>query len=719
LLGEARVHKSIEFSSWNIVIPNLGLNSITFGNLKKSQRSALFTYSGNWMRDWSQFFVPMPLDILAKTPRDIPPLSSHTIGNVGAQNLVMSILQAIATLQLGVPVGNMVTPNNLKQYKPEHHVDNVAGYSWGDVVTMVNGVYVNGNTPNFIERNSQFPARAFKKLLQIENSTLSEVGPLGLSFHIYNSAEFAKQEFMKSIKSTDHQKAFMHFGSGLHVIEDYFAHSNFIEVALNHALQKQTGFNIPPNLQQLNPLPGSNKKNIFYVDTMYKKTPTAQYVKGWSSNVPNQSITTGTVGLEDTKVSLAHEILNGIQGVFQVIDNKIDEFFDLKKNPKTSSLKTFLSNQGKIRTSTALGIIIDGIDNAGLEFKTPNLVNKRLGDLTSSTVIRGALKAARNIPPRGLCVGFIKLPTITKGLSYKKSSVLLKQLEEAYGVIQHAYDCVNRTVNVISIPFKILSNIKKFVLNYINKIIQKIKDEIKRMLIRAVISFLEKMFGINLNSLKNVITKNIKNFVRIIYRLLKQVLVKHMNMWSGRSSLQSRLKQNKFRQRILQQPNSMPTYSNVSELPPSHSEISKDHPSGHRSLFYELHYKLAVDAVRYITFLMHQVWRGTQTRIVRNISSTTKGIDVNMFENLAVQEYDKKILEAKHLAKLGLKRTIKGSQNTTPISKLLRAVDLFLSHPESSTWWHPTMQNYLNNPSNARILLQDIKQRNKTRANRP
>jgi hypothetical protein len=180
----------------------------------------------------------------------------------------------------------------------------------------------------------------------------------------------------------------------------------------------------------------------------------------------------------------------------------------------------------------------------------------------------------------------------------------------------------------------------------------------------------------------------------------------------------------------------------VNPLPPSHSEISKDHPPhkhegkpewheesdekkkisgaverkldehhhedghghdeehedlGEGSSFYGLHRALAVEADRHIMKQLEVCWRG-QLIPGQNIDEGKMEVG-----------HDKVLGEAQQVAGWAAEQRAKGGfrhAQTDPrvnaelrgrpeVMSLLNLVDMFVSHPTSSLWWRTIFDNYL------------------------
>ena len=114
-MGEAGVHKKIEFDAWSIYDPQLSKYSAKkFESLPKEQQQALEIYAGNWMRDFSQVFVPSVFEKVKKVPRVIGDVTSPPIGPKGAEALIGSILRCVALQDFDVKISRqLMTDENI------------------------------------------------------------------------------------------------------------------------------------------------------------------------------------------------------------------------------------------------------------------------------------------------------------------------------------------------------------------------------------------------------------------------------------------------------------------------------------------------------------------------------------------------------------------------------------------------------------------------------
>jgi len=765
-LGESGVHRRIEFEAWDVDDPDLFNHPcLPFNRLSNLQKHALHTYSGNWMRDFSQVFVPRVIDGITNSPkryslmdiiehnrgrahsaggilrsgRDAISMAGRWIGRVrpitdrqGVEILVTNVLKALATLKFGIDIGNnIITPNNLLQYKPEDHIDNIAGFTWGDVLVKLDGEYVSGNAinpdtnqpPNGLvqARERDFPSRAFTGT-QLDNAKLFNVGPLGLSFHIYNSSEFAKELFEKA-KNPPHSRtsspeidALRYFGTGLHIIEDYFAHSNFIEVALNSAFNNNPDFNIPDSI--------SNRFRS--VDTLFTRPPDtfipiSQFPQSLMP-IPLQSITTGTFGTDDTMVSISYALLPLVSNFFHKIDEFIDEFLALTPIPDNiSSWQGFVNGMDKPREARAMELLIQGIDAAGYEFEVPTLETRRAPDVLRDLMLDESLHpelritlaqiniefyaAASKIELGFHCLLGMKLPWVNSAGRWKKLSDILSEFVAVRRELGGTKICLDHVANTLLLG---LPRTIGLALDFLNFIAPYVKRAIKEI----IFFIIERILGFDPRDLRNLLTTEDLNNLSTQFKAL---LMEKANSLKARSSLQIRTTNTGDLLPHLGNHRVIP-YTPRDQFPPSHSEISKDHPhSTHRSPFYEIHHNLARHAVKHISYLMHETWANSNNpaRIVNNTDTLLDGLVPGLEEltNLADREHIKKVTEKNFLSRVNITRNLRPAPDSD-LNKIFKAVDLYISHPEASNWWHETIKEEMR--LRWPILAQDIHARNQT-----
>ena len=356
--GEAGVHHGIEHEAAGV---DEGL----------SDETALEeTYAGNWMRDFSQVNVPLVHNALAQIPTRIDGSDADsTIGGAGARDLSTGLLRALAMLEFGPEITNsLITEANIGVYTPEQHIDNSRGTRAEDhLYTNAQGEreQVPSDNPRVSggwhsvhpEVNEQMQGSAISGL-QAENELLYQVSSSGMGAHIYNSVEWTKDKLIRAMQAGPTQTGRMHLGTGLHAVEDYFAHSNFIEVCLNSEITRAISAqasgdtpSLPPTFirviqEESSPQEGS------YVDTMYD-------ARGEDGR---QAITTGSFGGLDTRVSIAHVLLPQLPVLANLINTKTDQMLNWVASGQATNWAGFIEMLKGERAGLAFQEIVNPLD---------------------------------------------------------------------------------------------------------------------------------------------------------------------------------------------------------------------------------------------------------------------------------------------------------------------------------------------------------------------
>ncbi|MBK7537522.1 MAG: hypothetical protein IPI49_19555 [Myxococcales bacterium] len=219
---------------------------------------------------------------------------------------------------------------------------------------------------------------------QLENPELFKVSDAGLQNHIYNSCEWIKNHWMKAAQVGPTDQGRFHIGSGLHAIEDYFSHSNFIEVALNSYIglaadrkrsnpagvqsflhQVDKNEKAPGGVRSQQPLK-SRKKG--YVDTLFDATAG---IEG------RQVVTTGSVSGVDMKGSIGHILLPKAPLLQKAIDESIEKIVGLviDSPDKVSSWGKMKAIARSDRSMAAVMALGEGCDSAGMTLPVPTGVS--------------------------------------------------------------------------------------------------------------------------------------------------------------------------------------------------------------------------------------------------------------------------------------------------------------------------------------------------------
>jgi hypothetical protein len=166
-------------------------------------------------------------------------------------------------------------------------------------------------------------------------------------------------------------------------------------------------------------------------------------------------------------------------------------------------------------------------------------------------------------------------------------------------------------------------------------------------------------------------------------------------------------------------------------LPPSHSEIAKDHPpagAARGSIFYGINHRLAEVATGHLFLQMSRVWsRGGAAPAVNDLTTPDRrlraGHDALQAEAQRRSAQDAGQAAAEKRSFRQAAPELSAAVSTGPDSDrkadlvaLLELVDLFVSHPEDTTWWRGILGEYVEGHLDE--VFADIEARNKTRGAR-
>lgn len=196
-------------------------DALEVAGFDEAQRKAI--YFGNWLRDYSQLIDPkivQPQDNAGTdTAKIIEAITSGNLPRVSREKLTAVVdlfgLKEFHTLQQ-TPEGRdayRVTPELLGVYRAHEHIDN----------------------PTSLDREADDPRSidpAFSALVFPE-STLNKVLPRrSMKRYIRRPIAYMVKQLNAAKQEGMTAKGMRLFGEALHVLEDYFAHSNFVELSL-------------------------------------------------------------------------------------------------------------------------------------------------------------------------------------------------------------------------------------------------------------------------------------------------------------------------------------------------------------------------------------------------------------------------------------------------------------------------------------------------------
>jgi hypothetical protein len=202
-------------------IEERALTSIGFSDVEISE-----IYFGNWLRDFSQL---------------------NKSGAPMAHNDVLSLYTVIEILGWG-EFNRHVSPEELGTYVPSEHLDNPNAGATGPGVRHDEATIEDPNIQALASLPKTDPRRkpfdeAFAKLSPEQQAAYNDeeahraqiteaAKKSGLPEYVERGKFHAKEELKSAIKTGRNPDGRLRMGNALHAVEDYFSHSNFVEVAL-------------------------------------------------------------------------------------------------------------------------------------------------------------------------------------------------------------------------------------------------------------------------------------------------------------------------------------------------------------------------------------------------------------------------------------------------------------------------------------------------------
>ena len=656
-------------------------------------------YAGNWMRDFSQLNLPMAHNIAAKLPKALGRSADEPIGEpigaAGAEDIITSVIRALAHLHFGPDLTNeLVTPDNIGRYTPEQHVDNPMGTTAADhlVRDSLTGELRRGvpqmtpvmgpsgpigtqSNPD-ADRDVQLAGKAFPGL-QAENPKLFEISDAGLTNHIYNGAEWAKHQLGLAADEGPTPRGRMYLGSALHAVEDYYAHSNFVEVALNSEIGRAVsaaakGTESGVTDEFLAAAEAGKTQSGLFVDTVYGTGPDVA-----RSESGRLAVTTGTAGTEDLKVSIGQILLPKLPDLAKMISTNIDK---------------------------ALGLIVDTEGKSTWEEIKKQLETDKGG--AASLELIGALDRNVTVPIWDIDLSKRWIPWtdrfIPTGLD---KSVRRGGLVEA---IQHYISVYRRWDHYFSQldPFDFIIDLSEQFHQLIRDKINQLKAQLRQMIMEYLVSLAEEITGVKLRHERD------KSIEEALARA-GSASVEHVREGTSiESQLPGELAGEAAHPDVAYAKYGVVDGKPQSPLPPSHSEISKDHPPhepmygpdaplSHAgpgehdieegSIFFGLHRDLAVEADSHVINKIREVWeeKTGETRI--DALRSTPRLDV---EQITSEASTRQRAEQQRATAEG-RYSEAGDFTLTSHPELMAMVDLFIAHPDDSTWWRPILSSYV------------------------
>lgn len=245
------------------------------GGLSNEEASSV--YRGNWMRDLNQVFVPFITNIL---------------NSMGIDPSVALLLANYLSID---KFGQTMSPEQFGFYKREEHMDNPVTSADEDVlpenpITEEPGIASGKPAIPESHTTESGPVSPHSDVLGADLFSVDQTGTLAFirrsNIHVEQRLELAAQKGRNP-------EGLMHFGAALHTVEDLFAHSNWIEIAVSKVLSDS-----PDLLQELQ---GEDREVFNYAPSVDVGNPED---KGEKRPV----MTTGSFNSQDTAISISHII---------------------------------------------------------------------------------------------------------------------------------------------------------------------------------------------------------------------------------------------------------------------------------------------------------------------------------------------------------------------------------------------------------------------------
>ncbi|EJN37929.1 Heterokaryon incompatibility protein Het-C [Pseudomonas sp. GM84] len=182
---------------------------LKYAGFNEKQRRAI--YFGNWLRDFSQLLDPK-LVRATNAPKDFPAKLSR---EVLTQLVDLLALRSFPSLQSTPEERShyVVTPQMLGVYRPSEHIDNPYTPTPSNF------------DPRTIDEDFEAPIAQDDPLLQVDPKK-------SMKRHIFTSVDYMCERLRDAMSSGPTPQGLREFGAALHVLEDYFAHSNYAELSL-------------------------------------------------------------------------------------------------------------------------------------------------------------------------------------------------------------------------------------------------------------------------------------------------------------------------------------------------------------------------------------------------------------------------------------------------------------------------------------------------------
>lgn len=302
--------------------------------MKLSPEAAHQGRLGNWERDLSQAITPGVVAILQEEG-------------------IFAILNIMAIEEFG----RGLDPAEFGTYDPVEHIDNPAGLRASDVYQQgsfgadgnstpgnpdISGTALpvaGGESEAYADKDVRYSSTATTgKVMNPSDAQAYQVDQSGIPVYMNTSREWLKRSLRgaaRSGRSGSQGRGPRDFASGIHVMQDFYAHSNFVEIAINLLIRSGT----------LQVLSASNRLERVAPNNVLDTRVHANDAHGEpvAENLAfagREVMATGSFNLTDTAASLLEELKD------KVID--LNPFAEKSKGPSqlTSAVLDYLDMKG-------------------------------------------------------------------------------------------------------------------------------------------------------------------------------------------------------------------------------------------------------------------------------------------------------------------------------------------------------------------------------------
>lgn len=386
-----------------------------------SQAEANNIYSGNWQRDMNQLLLPI-----------LQP----------ANPAIYEILSIAHTKHFGTPLPG---PGEMGTYDPVEHIDNPAGL-------VGSGVYdQNGDTasstrtmggdhdplgsldPRYLQEaaNAQAEAAPLRDGVRGDGSEQGEatemaafqVDQSGIPMYLRASRTQLIQSLVGAVgmsrQEDGRSRGLRMVGEALHVMQDYYAHSNFCEIAMNILLRERgtTRYNaegqVDANGRTLEEIFAASGRSLgeFNLDSLVHEITTdanGERVVHQDENLTHNDrevMATGTFMLSDTIQSLKEKLLNAV--------DELNPFKEKTPEPSEWTIAVFNWIQGN-------PAYVSGVDTSGIA-SSIRAVGPALRTITegAGVVVGGAGAVAEGVASGAGAVGGLLVDASPVGIAYQ------------------------------------------------------------------------------------------------------------------------------------------------------------------------------------------------------------------------------------------------------------------------------------------------------------